>query len=208
MNAFRGHGLAAIAHDCLKAELPVPLRDRGYRGDPTCRRGHHGGIQQPLTGQRNTADLKTTARCWQNHEGNASCSSGRAAVSNSAEALERTNRCTKHDWAIAQPKVMAAQQALSSPSTVPDDPPAMYVTDRILQEITAVGRRFEAMDLKIMDLFAASVSIRTDIACFSDKVADLDQHFTKVEDHVRTLPKHGAELQSLREKLTDLEDRS
>ncbi|KAJ1109767.1 hypothetical protein NDU88_007126 [Pleurodeles waltl] len=84
----------------------------------------------------------------------------------------------------------------------------MDATDQILQEITAVERRLEAMDLKIADLSAASVSIRTDRACFSEKVADLDQHLTKVEDHVGTLPEHDAELRSLRERLTDLEDRS
>ncbi|KAJ1137386.1 hypothetical protein NDU88_003795 [Pleurodeles waltl] len=99
--------------------------------------------------------------------------------------------------AIAQPKVMADQQTLSSPSTVLDDPRAMDATDRILQEITAVGRRLKAMDLKITDLSADSISIRTDIACFSEKVADLDKHLTKVEDHVGTLPEHDAELRSL-----------
>ncbi|KAJ1143355.1 hypothetical protein NDU88_009664 [Pleurodeles waltl] len=84
----------------------------------------------------------------------------------------------------------------------------MDSTDQILQEITAAGRRLEAMDVKITDLSVASVSIRADIACFSEKVADLDQCLTKVEDHVGTLLEHNAELRSLREKLTDLEDRS
>ncbi|KAJ1218454.1 hypothetical protein NDU88_006034 [Pleurodeles waltl] len=77
--------------------------------------------------------------------------------------------------AIAQQKVMAAQQTVSSPTTVPADPRAIDATDRILQEITAVGRRLEAMDLKITDLSAASASIQMDQACFSEKVADLDQ---------------------------------
>ncbi|KAJ1116975.1 hypothetical protein NDU88_005176 [Pleurodeles waltl] len=97
--------------------------------------------------------------------------------------------------AITQPKVVAAQQTLSSPSTMPDDPRVMDPTDRILQEITEVGRRLKAMDLKITDLSAAS--IRMDIACFSEKVAYLDQRLTKVEDHVGTLPEHDAELRSL-----------
>ncbi|KAJ1106215.1 hypothetical protein NDU88_003618 [Pleurodeles waltl] len=110
--------------------------------------------------------------------------------------------------AIAQPKVLAAQETLSSPTTEPADPRAMDATDCILQGITAVGRRLEAMDLKITDLSAASVSIMTDIDCFSEMVADLDQRLTNVEDHVGMLPEHDAELQTLREKLTDLEDRS
>ncbi|KAJ1169407.1 hypothetical protein NDU88_001300 [Pleurodeles waltl] len=48
----------------------------------------------------------------------------------------------------------------------------------------------------------------TDIACFSEKVADLDQRLSTVEDHIGMLPEHDAELQSLREKITDLKDRS
>ncbi|KAJ1171749.1 hypothetical protein NDU88_003607 [Pleurodeles waltl] len=47
---------------------------------------------------------------------------------------------------------------------------------------------------------------RLDIACFSEKVADLDQRLTTVEDHNGMLPVHDAELQTLREKITDLED--
>ncbi|KAJ1157909.1 hypothetical protein NDU88_010606 [Pleurodeles waltl] len=80
--------------------------------------------------------------------------------------------------------------------------------DRILQEITAVGSRLEAMDLKISDLSTASASIRTDIACFCKKVMDLDQRLKTVEEHIRMVPEHDAELRTLRAKLTDLEDRS
>ncbi|KAJ1116541.1 hypothetical protein NDU88_004751 [Pleurodeles waltl] len=64
------------------------------------------------------------------------------------------------------------------------------------------------MDLEITDLSAASVSNRTDIACFSEKVADLDQCLTNVEDQIGMLPEHDAELQTIGEKLTDPEDRS
>ncbi|KAJ1190745.1 hypothetical protein NDU88_000067 [Pleurodeles waltl] len=102
---------------------------------------------------------------------------------------------------------MAAQQTFSSPATVPADPRTLDVTDCILQEITVVGQRLEVMDLKITDQSAASASIRTDIACFREKVADLDERLTNVEDHIRMLPDHDAELQSLREKLTDLESK-
>ncbi|KAJ1089028.1 hypothetical protein NDU88_002181 [Pleurodeles waltl] len=48
----------------------------------------------------------------------------------------------------------------------------------------------------------------SDIACFSEKVADLDQRLTIVEDHIGMLLEHNAELQTLQEKITDLEDRS
>ncbi|KAJ1155607.1 hypothetical protein NDU88_008336 [Pleurodeles waltl] len=87
-------------------------------------------------------------------------------------------------------------------------PQAVDATDRILQEITVVGWCLEAMDLKILDLSAASTSIRTDIACFCEKATDLDQRLTTVEDHIATLPEQDAGLRSLRAKITDLEDRS
>ncbi|KAJ1143450.1 hypothetical protein NDU88_009759 [Pleurodeles waltl] len=110
--------------------------------------------------------------------------------------------------AIAKRKSMAAQMALTYPVPSPADPHTVDATDRILQEITAVGRRLEAMDLKISDLSAVSTSIRTDIACFHETVTDLDPRLTTVEDHIATLPEQDAELQSQRAKITDLENRS
>ncbi|KAJ1209670.1 hypothetical protein NDU88_005043 [Pleurodeles waltl] len=80
--------------------------------------------------------------------------------------------------------------------------------ESILQEITAMGRRLEAMDLKISDLSAASTSIWADIACFQVKVTDLDHCLTTVEGHLATLLEWVSELQFLRAKITDLEDRS
>ncbi|KAJ1151303.1 hypothetical protein NDU88_004086 [Pleurodeles waltl] len=110
--------------------------------------------------------------------------------------------------AIAQLKIMAMQSALSSPVTLLADLRAVDATDRILQKITAVGWRLEAIDLKISDLSTASASIRTDIACFSEKVTGIDRCLTTVEEHVMMVPDHDAELQTLRAKITDLEDRS
>ncbi|KAJ1098071.1 hypothetical protein NDU88_003187 [Pleurodeles waltl] len=84
----------------------------------------------------------------------------------------------------------------------------MEATDCILQEIAAVGRRLEAMDLKITDLTVASSSIRADIAGFRETANDLDKRLTAVEGQVAALPNQEAELQSLWAKVTDLEDRS
>ncbi|KAJ1135855.1 hypothetical protein NDU88_002284 [Pleurodeles waltl] len=103
---------------------------------------------------------------------------------------------------------MAVQTAPSSPTTSPADTCTMEATDRILQEITAVGCCLEAMDSKILDLTVASTSIRADIAGFQEKVTDLDRRLTTVEDHVASLPDQEAELWSLRAKVIDLEDRS
>ncbi|KAJ1143868.1 hypothetical protein NDU88_010170 [Pleurodeles waltl] len=77
--------------------------------------------------------------------------------------------------AIAQPKTMAAQAASPCPTSLPVDPPALEATDRILQEIASVGRRLEAMELKITDLTVASSSIRADIAGFRETANALDQ---------------------------------
>ncbi|KAJ1191944.1 hypothetical protein NDU88_001257 [Pleurodeles waltl] len=46
------------------------------------------------------------------------------------------------------------------------------------------------------------------ITCFREKVTDLDQCLTTVEEHVGMVPEHDAELQTLRAKIMDLEDRS
>ncbi|KAJ1162043.1 hypothetical protein NDU88_002522 [Pleurodeles waltl] len=108
--------------------------------------------------------------------------------------------------AIAQPKIMATQQSSPNPVPASTDSRTLDASDRILQEIAMVGRRLEAMDLKITLLSAASASIRTDIACFSEKAADLDQRLTSVEDHIGILSEHDAELFSLRGKLTELEN--
>ncbi|KAJ1113682.1 hypothetical protein NDU88_001924 [Pleurodeles waltl] len=103
---------------------------------------------------------------------------------------------------------MATQPTPSIPTTITPHPRAVDATDRILQEITAVGRILEAMDLKIPDLSTASASMRMDIACFSERVADLDQRLTTVEEHVGMVQEHDAEWLTLRAKLMDLEYRS
>ncbi|KAJ1164428.1 hypothetical protein NDU88_004867 [Pleurodeles waltl] len=126
----------------------------------------------------------------------------------SGKASGKHSRQLLFSEAIAQPKVMAAQQTLSRSATVPAEPRTLDAIDRILQENTAVGRCLETIDLKITELSASSASIRSDIACFSEKVADLDQRLTTVEDHIRMLPEHDAELHTLLEKIADLEDRS
>ncbi|KAJ1118250.1 hypothetical protein NDU88_006445 [Pleurodeles waltl] len=110
--------------------------------------------------------------------------------------------------AIAQPKAMTAQMASQGHTSLTVDQPALDATDRILQEIASVGRRLEAMDLKITDLTLASSSIRADIAGVRETANNLDQHLSAVEDHIATTPDQEEELKSLRAKLTELEDRS
>ncbi|KAJ1137695.1 hypothetical protein NDU88_004093 [Pleurodeles waltl] len=121
----------------------------------------------------------------------------------SSEAMPSGKSSGKHSYqlhfseAIAQLKIMATQPTPSSPTTVPAVPRAVDGTDCMLQEITVVGGCLEAKDIKISDLSPAFASIRTDIACFSEEVADLDQCLTTVEEHVRIVPEHDTELRIL-----------
>ncbi|KAJ1124273.1 hypothetical protein NDU88_002734 [Pleurodeles waltl] len=78
--------------------------------------------------------------------------------------------------AISPPPTMAPPAVTLSPNptgafvdTHPDT-----AMERILQEITAVGHRLEAINSKIMDLSTNSKPIRADRAGFQDKVTDLD----------------------------------
>ncbi|KAJ1189390.1 hypothetical protein NDU88_006135 [Pleurodeles waltl] len=66
--------------------------------------------------------------------------------------------------------------------------------ERILQEISAVGRRLDTMDSKITDLSADSKSIRVDIGSFQTTVTDLDHRLHAVKDQMTNLPDHELEL--------------
>ncbi|KAJ1138615.1 hypothetical protein NDU88_004996 [Pleurodeles waltl] len=83
-----------------------------------------------------------------------------------------------------------------SPSSTdaPVDSPPDTAMERILKEISAVGRRVEAMDSKITDLSADSKSIRADIAGFQDIVTDLDHGLHTIESKVAGLPDNESEL--------------
>ncbi|KAJ1155201.1 hypothetical protein NDU88_007936 [Pleurodeles waltl] len=80
--------------------------------------------------------------------------------------------------------------------------------DRILQEISAVGRRLEGMDNAMASLMAETKSIRLDIGGFQSRVMGLEQRVTMVEAQAATSQDWDQELLYLRTKLTDLEDRS
>ncbi|KAJ1191049.1 hypothetical protein NDU88_000366 [Pleurodeles waltl] len=110
--------------------------------------------------------------------------------------------------AIALPKPMASQTIPSSFAAPLADPRSADATEHILQEITAVGRRLEAMDSKISDLSRASTAIRAGIAPFQVTVTDLDHRLTTVEDRLAMLPEQNTELQFPRAKIMDLEDMS
>ncbi|KAJ1197124.1 hypothetical protein NDU88_000986 [Pleurodeles waltl] len=80
--------------------------------------------------------------------------------------------------------------------------------DRILQEISAVGRRLKGKDNAMAPLTAETKSIRLDTAGFQSCVMGLEQRVTMVEAQVATSRDRVQEFLYLRSKLTDLEDRS
>ncbi|KAJ1137210.1 hypothetical protein NDU88_003623 [Pleurodeles waltl] len=80
--------------------------------------------------------------------------------------------------------------------------------DRILQEISAVGRRLEEMDGAMASLTAETKSIHMDIASFQTCVQGLEQRVTTVEAQAVSFQDRDQELLFLRSKMTDLEDRS
>ncbi|KAJ1166989.1 hypothetical protein NDU88_007382 [Pleurodeles waltl] len=112
--------------------------------------------------------------------------------------------------AVSQPQPMSSPTVTPgpSPADVQVDSRSDTAMDRILQEISAVGGRLEAMDSKITDLSADSKSIRADIVGFQNKVTELDHRLTTVKSRIATLPDIEPELQFRQHKLMDLEDRS
>ncbi|KAJ1149228.1 hypothetical protein NDU88_002043 [Pleurodeles waltl] len=85
--------------------------------------------------------------------------------------------------------------------------PHEVTKDRILQEITAVGRKLEGMDSTISSVATGMKSICLDIVGFQARVSGLEQRVATVEVHLNTTPDRDQKLLYLRSKLTDLEDR-
>ncbi|KAJ1132591.1 hypothetical protein NDU88_010898 [Pleurodeles waltl] len=73
--------------------------------------------------------------------------------------------CNRKPWERRRPLLVPRHCQLT---------PHNAAMDRILQEITALERRMEAMDSKISNLTIASTSIRANIAGFRETVTDLD----------------------------------
>ncbi|KAJ1204180.1 hypothetical protein NDU88_007961 [Pleurodeles waltl] len=80
--------------------------------------------------------------------------------------------------------------------------------DRILQEISAVGRKLEGMDTAMSALTAETRSMRLEIAGFKSQISGLDHRVTAVESQVVSQTDRDQELLYHRSKFSDLEDRS
>ncbi|KAJ1210416.1 hypothetical protein NDU88_005780 [Pleurodeles waltl] len=88
------------------------------------------------------------------------------------------------------------------------DAPQGATMDRILQEISSVGRRLEGMDSRMISLTEETKSMHLDIAGFQSRVATLEQRVTAVETQATLTEDRDQELLYLRSKVIDLEDRS
>ncbi|KAJ1219132.1 hypothetical protein NDU88_006703 [Pleurodeles waltl] len=80
--------------------------------------------------------------------------------------------------------------------------------DRILQEISAVGRRLEGTDSMMASLTEDTKSMRLDIAGFQSRVTALERRVTTVESQAMHASDGEQELLYLRSKVIDLEGRS
>ncbi|KAJ1193899.1 hypothetical protein NDU88_003195 [Pleurodeles waltl] len=103
------------------------------------------------------------------------------------------------------------------PSTADSSPPPLAIMsedakgvsmDRIMQEISAVGRKLEGMDNAMTTLTAETRSMRLEIPGFQSQISGMDHRVAAVESQVVLQTDRDQELLHLRSKLTDLEDRS
>ncbi|KAJ1198209.1 hypothetical protein NDU88_002053 [Pleurodeles waltl] len=88
------------------------------------------------------------------------------------------------------------------------DAPHGASMDCILQEISAVGRRLEGMDSKMISQNGGTKSLRLDIAGFQSRVTTVEQRVTAVETQATLTADRDQELLYLSSKVIDLEDRS
>ncbi|KAJ1088413.1 hypothetical protein NDU88_001570 [Pleurodeles waltl] len=77
--------------------------------------------------------------------------------------------------------------------------------DRILQEISAVGRKLEGMDSAKASLTVETKSMRLDIAGFQTQVLGLKQQVATVETRIASWVDRDQELLYLCSKLIDVE---
>ncbi|KAJ1177278.1 hypothetical protein NDU88_002539 [Pleurodeles waltl] len=88
------------------------------------------------------------------------------------------------------------------------DAPQGATMDRILQEISAVGRMLEGMNSRMLSLTEETKSMRLGIAGFQSRVTTLEQRITAVETPATLTEDRDQELIYLHSKVVDLEDRS
>ncbi|KAJ1218885.1 hypothetical protein NDU88_006456 [Pleurodeles waltl] len=106
-----------------------------------------------------------------------------------------------------QKHLPTADSSPPSHATMSEDAQGVSM-DRILQEISAVGRKLEGMDNAMTALTAETRSMGLEIAGFQSQISRLDHRVATVARQVAVQTDRDQELLHLRSKLTDLEDRS
>ncbi|KAJ1171812.1 hypothetical protein NDU88_003670 [Pleurodeles waltl] len=91
------------------------------------------------------------------------------------------------------PSPAAEEHPLIPPSSMAETTQGETM-DRILQEISAVGRKREGMDSAMASLMAETKSMRLDIAGFQSQFTGLDQRVTSVETHIASWVDRDQEL--------------
>ncbi|KAJ1116176.1 hypothetical protein NDU88_004394 [Pleurodeles waltl] len=126
------------------------------------------------------------------------------------KAASRPARQLLFREALQQTQPMAAAKGHQPEATpnITDAPKQDDTMERILQEISAIGRRLEGINSNISSLAEKTKSIRTDIPGFQTRLMGLEQRVSTIEDHLNTTPDRDQEIMCLRSKLIDLEERS
>ncbi|KAJ1206232.1 hypothetical protein NDU88_001641 [Pleurodeles waltl] len=106
------------------------------------------------------------------------------------------------------PLAIPQASSVAGPTAAPPSLQQNFTMTHILQEVTVIGCLLEGIDSKISNLMAETKSIRADIADFQDRVEGMEQCFPVVEDRLNAIPDRDQELLYLRNKPTDLEDKS
>ncbi|KAJ1115321.1 hypothetical protein NDU88_003546 [Pleurodeles waltl] len=123
------------------------------------------------------------------------------------KATGKTPRQLLFSEALRQQKHPPTEDPLPSRTNMTDDMQGATM-DRILQEISVVGRKLEGMDNAMVTLTVETRSMRLDIAGFQSQMSGLDQRVAAVETQVASWTDRDLELSHLCSKLTDLVDRS
>ncbi|KAJ1113533.1 hypothetical protein NDU88_001775 [Pleurodeles waltl] len=110
--------------------------------------------------------------------------------------------------ALRQQKHSSTADSSPLPHAIMSEDAQGVSMDRILQEISAVGRKLEGMDNAMTALTAETRSMRLEIVGFQSQISGLDHRVAAVESQVALQTDRDQELLHLRSKLTDLEDRS
>ncbi|KAJ1107193.1 hypothetical protein NDU88_004586 [Pleurodeles waltl] len=158
----------------------------------------------PIRQCRATARRGGKARPWRPYPHHKVCG---AWWQDDRKALRQAGKTTTF---FRNPPTFTTSATGSHPTTQPQtmvDPVQEATIERILQEISVVGRRLEGMENAITSLTAERKSMRLNIAGFQSWVTGLEQRVMTKKGPITTFQDRDQEPFYLRSKLIDLKDR-